>query len=425
MSSPLNSDISAYAQAVNGLGSASDAEFPDATLRALSARDKVAHTLSQGAPSIALSDMTQLTDADRQLASSAAKIKATVKAETLTSWRNSINPNSSAWWWKLDEMAAANKADKILTIISVLILTVSVYLFVDTFNLLRSIGENPVGTAGTLIQAILAVIAASAFTEAGRKRLIDTFSFFGVKNRKFQGIGRAGLATVVLVLTLTIRMCVPAAAAYYFEWQGNKFLAEGLVQRAIPAYQQASALQPYSISIHLALAKAAEKANDYSKAIAEYKSTIVLYERSGERPNDAYYEAKNNLARLLTQHEKNYSATLRLLDKPEVMIERLSPGNRQLFTYFFSTYRGWAQLEANNFSQAEGELNTALQQREDGAAAHYLLGRIFEARKQTDKARDKYSRFLTILQSDAQQTEQVPAEWISYAQEKTLSDGAK
>ncbi|MFZ0750585.1 MAG: hypothetical protein WAM70_14580, partial [Pyrinomonadaceae bacterium] len=77
----------------------------------------------------------------------------------------------------------------------------------------------------------------------------------------------------------------------------------------------------------------------------------------------------------------------------------------------------------HSYAQADGELREALKQRRDGAAAHYLLARTWERQdeKNSDKAKEKLSQFLTILQQDSKQTDEVLPDWISYAQEKVLA----
>jgi tetratricopeptide (TPR) repeat protein len=254
---------------------------------------------------------------------------------------------------------------------------------------------------------------------------VTCFSNLGFKNRKFKGLARTLLAIAVLVLTLLIRIYLPTRAAQHFQDKGAQLLAEGLVQRAIPAYQEAAVLDPYSVQTHLALAKAEEKTNDYGKAIQDYKSTIVLYER--QRPgvfDDSYFEAKINLARLLNLHDQDYTGVLLLLDPPDEVIPRFSDHNRKLYTYFWCTYLGWANLELKNYQEAAFYLGIALKYRE-GAAARYLLGRVFEDSKQEKEAAQQWTCFITIIQrdwklpeKDREQEKEVQPDWISHAQDK-------
>jgi tetratricopeptide (TPR) repeat protein len=412
----VEQQISRYEEAVDVLAQASDAQFSSATLRALILRDKVSLALSDGYSAATPAALNRLTRSDQRVADLAVKVDSRIGRETLTNWRHSLNPGEHAWWWRLDDLADAKQpwARRFWTFFAVLFLTASLGLVADTFNVLRTVGANPVSTIGTLIQTALAFIAASAFTETGRKWLSEKVSY----NRRFKGWARTVLALAILSITFVIWFYLPAFAARYFEHQGDYFLAEGLTQRAISDYQQAATLEPQSIKIHLALANAEERASDYGKAIEEYKSVVTLAERTGPSAlDDSYYMTKIRLARLLILHAQSYRAALVILDDVQDKINQVSLQNRKLQQYFVLTYTGWAEFELKNFQQAE-EINAAIRERENGAAAHYLLGRTLEELKDDAGARVQWVRFVKTLQDEPDQRDDVLPEWIGYAQEK-------
>lgn len=409
--------ITRYEDAVNALEQASDAQLTAATLRVLIARDKVALALADGDDVASPGAIKRLAGTDRRVTNLAIRIDSVAGRSSLSSWRRTRNAAEDAWWWKLDEIADAQQpwAKRAWTLLAVLLLTAAIGLGIDTFNLLRTVGSNPVSTIGTLIHAGLTFVAASAFTETGRKWLINTFS----QNRRFKGWSRALLALLVLSITFGLWLYLPGVAARYFRRQGDRFMAEGLTQRAIADYQQAIALEPQSIQTHVALARAEEKAPDYSRAIEEYKSIIALAERIGPSAlDDSYYLTKIKLARLLILHQKSYHTALTILEDVEQRIDQVSRPNRKLYFYFIFTYSGWAELELGHDESARGDFNAAISQRENGAAAHYLLGRTFEKSRDDKNANTQYSRFIKILQEDPSQREDVPLEWIGDAQEK-------
>lgn len=409
--------INRYEEAVNALEQASDEQLPAAALRVLMARDKVALALADGEDVASPGAINLLSRTDQRVTNLAIRIDTVAGRKSLASWRRARNASEDSWWWKLDELAEAQQpwAKRIWTLIAVLFLTAAIGLAIDTFNLLRTVGANPVTTVGTLIQAILTFIAASAFTESGRKWLINTFS----QNRRFKGWSRALLALVVLSITFALWLSLPEVAARYFRRQGDRFLSQGLTQRAIANYQQALALEPQSIQAHAALAGAEEKSTDYSKAVEEYKSIIALAERIGPGAlDDSYYLAKIKLARLLILQEKSYHTALAILADVEQRIGKVSEPQRKLYLYFVLTYSGWSELELGQYESARGNLNAAIGQRDNGAAAHYLLGRTFENLKDNANATDQFSRFIRILQDDVSQLDDVPLEWIGNAQEK-------
>jgi tetratricopeptide (TPR) repeat protein len=409
--------INRYEEAVNALEQASDAQLSAAAQRVFIARDKVALSLANDEDSASPNAITLLSRTDQRVTNLAIRIDSVAGRKSLANWRRARNPNQDAWWWKLDELADAQQpwAKRLWTVLAVLLLTAAIGLAIDTFNLLRTVGANPVSTIGTLIQAVLTFIAASAFTESGRKWLINTFS----RNRRFRGWSRALLALVVLGITFGLWLYLPDVAARYFRREGNRFLADGLTQRAIANYQQSVALAPQSIQTHMALASAEEKATDYAKAIEEYKSIIALAERIGPSAlDDSYYLTKIKLARLLILQEKRYHTALAILEDVEQRIDQVSRPNRKLYLYFVLTYTGWAELELAHDESARGDFNAAISQRYNGAAAHYLLGRTLEKLKDDKNAKAEFSQFIKILQDDPTQREDVSLEWIGDAQEK-------
>jgi tetratricopeptide (TPR) repeat protein len=409
--------ITRYEEAVNALEQASDAHLSAATLRVLIARDKVALSLADGDDVASPGSITLLSKTDQRVTKLAIRIDAVTGRKSLASWRRARNAAADAWWWKLDELADTQQpwAKRLWTLLAILFLTAAIGLGIDTFNLLRTVGSNPVSTIGTLIHAGLTFIAASAFTDAGRDWLINSFS----QNRRFKGWSRALLALVVLSISFGLWLYLPGGAARYFRRQGNRFIAEGLTQSAIASYQQAIALEPHSIETHMALAGAEEKATDYSKAIEEYKNIIALAERIGPSAlDDSYYLTRIKLARLLILQEKSYHKALAILESVEQRIDQVSGPNRKLYFYFVLTYSGWAELELGHDESARGDFNAAISQRENGAAAHYLLGRALEKLKDQKNALAEFSRFIRVLQEDPGQREDVPLEWIGDAQEK-------
>lgn len=418
--------ISDFKAAVDALEQATKEQFAAATLGALILRDKVALALSKDSEVAAPSSLDLLTKTDRRLTDLAVRVDAAIEHETFGDWRHSVNPDESAWWWKLDDLANAKQSwlKRLSTLIAILLVTASVAVFADTFNILRSIGANPVSTIGVLVQGALAFIAASAFTEAGRKWLIEKFSRFG--KRTFTGWARTGLALLVFGITLTFWFIVPTGAAWYFHWSGNKYYREGLFERAAISYQQASSLKPYVISHHAALAKAEEKSTDYGKAVAEYKSMVALYERPGTALDDAYFFAKCDLVRLLISQDKNYPLAEKTIQDLQPKIGQVSEPNRRMIQYYLQTYHAWIELERKQLGTAKRELEFVLDKIHDGPSARYLLALVLEALPQDKEAtahlkeaKAHLVEFLRLLQQP--QPDEIPLDWISYAQERTLN----
>jgi hypothetical protein len=75
-----------------------------------------------------------------------------------------------------------------------------------------------------------------------------------------------------------------------------------------------------------------------------------------------------------------------------------------------------------NYSQAEADLVWSLIKR-DGAAAHYLLGRVFEEEGRKAEAKQQWDGFVRSLQNDSQAEEEVEPNWIAHAQEQLTKGG--
>ncbi len=423
--SALEQAISTYRHAVEALEHAGKDDFYAASLHALTLRDKIALGMEHDSD-LPEASLKKLVQTDRRLTALATKIDLTLGRQTLKEWRRTRNPDDKFWWWKLDEVAAAapSFSNRLSTVFALVFLTISVALAADTFNTLRSLGANPVTTIGTLLQGALALIAASAFTESGRKVLVDKFSHPRFGKREFKGWARATLGFVILGLAAVTWFSLPMVAADYFRRQGEKFSNRGLTQQATASYQQAVSLQPLVVETRLALAKAEEQGGELTKAIEEYKSTIALSERVGpEALNDSYYNAKISLARLYIL-EQNYRNALLLLNDVQDKIAQVSSLNRKEQLHLVLTYSGWANLELKHLDEAETDLNAAIGQKEQGAAAHYLLGCTLQELKQEPAAKQQWTRFIQILQQYPEQKNDVQMEWISNAQEQ-LTKGAR
>jgi len=240
------------------------------------------------------------------------------------------------------------------------------------------------------MQTLLALLAGSAFLSAGREWLEKLFAQMHI-NRKFQGASRIYLAFAVLVVTFGIRILLPDMVARYRNDKGNEAIKASLLPTAVENYQQAVALKPYYEEANFNLALAYDKSQEYAKAIDQYKRTIAF--------NSKNYTAYNNLARLYILQSKDYNGALRLLDRLLSSLRELPPENH----YYLFKNRGWADLELHNYREAEGELATAIQLKSNGAAAHYLLGRLLDEQKRSAEAKQQWNSFIEAIQNDPKQ----------------------
>lgn len=405
--------MATYQAALDGLPQQGDSDAQSKIMTLLIARDDVARALAES-DDLSAVDVVQITDLDERLKSASVTIDAAAGRTTLINWRQSIHPLESAWWWSLDERAAAAEPrhNPLWTIPAAVLFVLSLSVIADTITTLRSGGLNGLSAFGALMQSVLALLAGSAFLSGGREFLENLFAKLGV-NRKFQGASRVWLAAGVLALTLGISLLLPDVVARYRNRLGDQFFANKQYPNAVQNYQQAVALKPSFVKAHFNLALAYDKNRDYPNAIGEYERSIDSDPRN--------YTAYNNVARLYILSAKDYKRALARLD---YLREHLTEIPAALH-YFYYKNEGWAYLEQHEYRLAEGDLRASLNDR-DGAAAHYLLGRVYAEQNRTDEAKQQWNIFIKLLTKPTQEVEEeIEPEWMPDAQEQLLKGGAK
>jgi len=395
----------AYETALNGLPQANDADAKAKIMSLLIARDAVAGALGNGnSPSV--TTLHKVSELDEKLKHSATAIDTIAGRETLVCWRDSVHPSQTPWWWQLDQRAAAcePQSNPLWTIPAAVLFALSLSVLADTITTLRTGGINGLTVFGTLLQSLLALVAGSAFLSGGREWLEKFFLKLGI-SRKFRGASRVWLATAVLALTLVLRLVLPDLVSRYRNRVGDTAFSQRQFAAAVLNYQQAVALNPSFTKAHFNLAVAYDKVHDNAKAIDEYQRSIDFDPQN--------YTAYNNLARLLILQQKDFRGALRRLDFLRQNLAKV-PNDIQ---YFVFKNRGWANLELKNLDAAKGDLMWALVKR-DGPAAHYLLGRVYEAQGDKDNAGKEWEQCIQILQSNPDEEEELEPDWIAYAQEQ-------
>src|SRR2546430_2365651 len=105
----LGEAISSYQAALDDLPPRMTPEFRSKVMIVFVARDALAHVLADGRP-ITSEALSRITELDQRLKASAMQIDTSIGRATLASWREAIQPPAVAWWWSLDQHAAAAEA---------------------------------------------------------------------------------------------------------------------------------------------------------------------------------------------------------------------------------------------------------------------------------------------------------------------------
>ena len=380
------------------------------TLRsAVLARDDLATRLLY-APAPSGPDLTRLAGLDEQLKKLAPAAADMVAPSVWVAWRESRQAPATAWWWRLDERAAASppRFAALWPALAGLCLTVSLSLTADISRRFLSGGSDFVGAFSTLTQAALALLAGSSFTKLGREQIERFLSRLGVNERAYP-YWKTGLALAVLLLVGGLRLSLPAVAGLY-NTRGVQQQAAGRVSRAIGSYLRAVSLYPDYTQARYNLAAAYEDVLEWDKALVEYQTAI--------RNDPSLYPAYNNLARLYILRRLDYASALTLLNaalgSQSAIVEQPAVG------YALLKNRAWAHLGLKLYGMAEADARAALALRPAGASAHCLLAQISEARGAPEAALPEWEACLGFAGGES-----VEASWLATAQERLRpADGA-
>lgn len=406
----LHEAIFNYQTALDQLPAEKTEAFPSLVLHVLTARDRLAQALAGASPTDA--DLNTISALDQHLQARAPQIDAAAGRSTLASWRESAQPPASAWWWRLDERAAAAepKPSPLWAISAAFFITVAVSLTAEIARRFLTVGPDFIGTFSTLIQAFLALVAGRSLTDAGQHSMERTLARFNI-NRKYAHVATTVLALTLLMLVAAIRLSLPTFARYYNN-QGVSQQMQGKVTSAIQDYRRATSLNPNYAEGYYNLATAYEQVLAYDLATSAYQTALLL--------DSHMYAAYNNLARVYLL-QNNFGNALPLLDTALDLPVKLPEDQLSDVHYSMLKNRGWANLGLKYYSLADSDLRQALELRPDGAAAHCLLAQVLEAENKTTDALPEWEACLRFANSDVVPVE---ARWVGLARER-LSQGTQ
>ena len=397
--------IIAYREALDALRASEYAGAAAGTLRVLLARDAVAQATAGTTTSEALTELAAL---DGQLQAAAPIIAAAVGGDTLARWRASAGPPSYAWWWALDEIAAANAPKPWLgwALLAGLFITLSVSFIAEISARFLAGQPDFFGVFSTLTQALLALLAGGALTRSGSRWIDGLLAARGIA-RPAHAYWKTALALLVLVVVLALRLSLPAFARTYSD-RGVRQQAAGRVTSAIYSYQRAISLAPDYALAHYNLGSAYEDILQYDKALVEYQTAI--------QNDPQIYFAYNNLARLYMLQKRDYVSALRLLERGE----DLQP-TEPAVKYSLLKNRAWAYLALKLPGLAEADLRQALALRPEGAAAHCLLAQVLETRGKPADALPFWENCVAYYGPQ----ENVEPDWYATARERVSASAGR
>lgn len=372
--SGLETALSTYRESLEDLPRERHESAPARVMRALLARSHLAEAMSAAGASLGRDTLERVLALDERLKSSATVLDDVVGKAVLASWRETVRPPEDAWWWSLDTRAAEHHQEHAVLwlLFGGMLVTVSVSLSTEICQRFLSGGPDFLGIFSTLTQALLTLIAGSAFTEYGSKRLERILSRRAIRHGH-RPMWRLGLGLALFGAILALRLSLPAIARVYDDWGRERFNQRQDYPGALRHFRRAVSLDPSFEQAHYHLAVTSEQMLDHEQAIREYELARML---GSTRP-----QVSNNLARLYLRGEK-YEDALRLLEQADQQ-----KGSRDAnFAYAHPKNRGWALLGLKLHQQARVELEKALMNKPKAVAAHCLLAQVLELRNQLEEA---------------------------------------
>jgi tetratricopeptide (TPR) repeat protein len=385
-------------------------------LAVLNARDALQKTLKEE-KSIPNSRLQKVITLDEHLRNNAERITRTInskRADKLQSWRESVQPSTEAWWWRLDNIAPHpwNNWDWLWICLSIAGWTANISLLVNIASRFLGGGVGLLGAAAITLPSILTLLqAGSQFTKTGQEEF-DKLLNKKIPQQYHQEVRLA--STLMMSGALVIFWLALPSISDLYNRQGLKKYNDRNLGTAEQHYLRAISLNADNVEAHYNLGNLYEDWQDLEKAKKEYQLAIA-----GDLP-----EAYNNLARLYLQ-EKKYPQAATLLTQGLSLAQKNNSNPEIKYSLFKNL--GWVRFEQDRNTEAENHLQAAvsivnnpetIQYIANPAAAYCLLAQVLEKQKQTALAQwQKCAELGSTLNPDEDS-------WLHIAQQK-IAKGEK
>lgn len=386
---PLHRLLMQYEQAIADLGqSGYDAQTILATLLV---RDAVQAVLKDG--TLTAADLVRLDQLDAQFKAYENSIS---KTSDLGRWRDIYQPDPDAWWWypKASGAELKTRYDWLWNGLSIVFLTVSASLILNTASRFWSGGIASAGTLAVAAQSVLTLIVGKgALTESGRAAWEQILKRRGVPEHHWQEWSCAAAGGVLLAVA-GIHGSMPLFATWYNGWGLNDYKQDRLAS-ALQNYQVALNLSPDYAETYYNLGVLYEDLQQQDDAIASYQFVV---ERGPEIVDTTtWLDANNNLGRLyILQEDYRAAVTLLLQGANEVTGDAATDVNLAKVSYSLLKNLGWARLEQNRYAEAETSLDEAIYLLEETLAeddsvhnrgsAYCLMAQVLDAQELPSEA---------------------------------------
>jgi tetratricopeptide (TPR) repeat protein len=380
MSTQLDSTLDSYQKQIEDLRQPKRRIDSNEALAILSVRDDLQVALEEQ-KLVQLDLSQQVFDLDAVLRANATKIVDAINGKTnyrFTHWRENIQPNETAWWWRLDTIESPPPQEPFgwgwngLTIVA----------WVFNIILLVNVASRFGGAGGVGFLDPIAVIlpGIGAFLSAGGKLpkfepLLKWLKIIPYPDRQLTKF----LVTTILSVVLVFGSSAIPLVSDMFTGYGVENFNAGDLTAAEKDYKRAISLNGKNMDAHYNLGDVYEQWFEIDRAKKQYQIAAA------EKLPQAY----NNLGRLYII-EKKYPQAETLL------ATGLEQANRkdiaENIKYGLYKNLGWARLKQNRYPAAKEALQKAvaiLGKRTDDTniknpgAAHCLLAQTLEQLKES------------------------------------------
>lgn len=321
----------------------------------------------------------------------------------LAAWRESHSPTQTSWWWYLEPPARfpwleqrctwLDRFDWLLTFLSLVALTFSFTVVLDTFNRVSGAGLDTTGLLPVIVQVLLTLAGgAAALTHQGRQWLETVMSRLRIPKHWWAELS----LVVALVVTLTVvgihELYLPQLAIAR-QQQGIAAHNNNQFDSALTAYQQAIALRPDFTEVHYYLGSLYEDLQREEEAIAEYQFVVNSdFELDPNQFADKVYldrllvqlRAYNNLGRLYVLQGSDRKAWIPLERGLSLVQADLAQSNPDIAREYYNLLKNmaWVRVLQQRYLEAETLADEAIEQDQQRAPAYCLKAQALDAQKQ-------------------------------------------
>ncbi|MEM9215906.1 MAG: tetratricopeptide repeat protein [Cyanobacteria bacterium P01_F01_bin.150] len=350
-----------------------DALSPDAlssnakiVLEALAIRDTLSKSLTE-AKTISATDWINIESLDKRLKKHDHFIAQSIDLEE---WRSLTHPSEFQWWWYFEPPSRLpwleehckwlHKLDALWSFLTLLLLTMSVTLFLNTLSRFAEGGLDSLGTWTIVVQALLTLAGGTAaLTKQGRQWVESWLLRWRIPKAFWQEFSLLVSVVVVFLVFCIYQFGLPRVAKILHQEGHRSHYQQDHFDSALQYYQKAIALQPDFAQAHYNLGNLYEELQQPDNAAKEYQ--IVIQSNLNDLELLTKLRAHNNLGRLYIiegKHREAWTPLERGLsftteddqDDPAIALE----------TYNLIKNLGWLRLEQTHLLAADERLREAI-----------------------------------------------------------------